>query len=477
LTPAAQLSSFAWRRPAIYAILSAYFLFFSWDRMKDRFAADDMMNMGIYFGLGPWRAFASQWLLWRGFYRPLGAAFYLPLHHWFGLNPVPFQIAIMLLLAFNAYLAFRLAEALGSSDLASGLAALAVSYHAGLSNLQYNIDMVYDILCFTFFIGALLFYIRIRSQGRLLRRGEIAAFLGLYCCALNAKEMAFTFPLVLAAYEWFYHQPVSGRAWLRGPGPVILAAVALDGIDLYGKTVGRDSLLANTAYRPVFSFARLMEFQQASLNDLLGYFGRPSAPGVLAIWILITYLAWRRDRPVLRFCWAYMLITPLPIEFLWGRTQGTLYIPLAGWAVFASVVFLDLVEAAARFLAAEPLLRNLGRAGVCGLLIAGGVLLWAQRMHYIKTKVVEPAAAQQGIQTWDVIQQLRAAQPHVRPQSRVIFLNDPFTDWDMTFIAQLWFHDRTVHVYNQRLQQMSPADVSRMDYIFDFQNGKLLQLK
>jgi len=474
--------------------------------MKDRFAADDMMNMGIYFGLGPWRAFASQWLLWRGFYRPLGAAFYLPLHHWFGLNPVPFQIAIMLLLAFNAYLAFRLAEALGSSDLASGLAALAVSYHAGLSNLQYNIDMVYDVLCFTFFIGALLFYVRIRSQGRLLRRGEIAVFLGLYVCALNAKEMAFTFPLVLAAYEWFYHRPVSGHAsplaadlaagrhaqlakpldrwwcpavsgWLRGPGPVILAAVALDGIDLYGKTVGRNSLLANAAYRPVFSFARLMEFQQASLNDLLGYFGRPSTPGVLAIWILITYLAWRRDRPVLRFCWAYMLITPLPIEFLSGRTQGTLYIPLAGWAVFASVVFLDLVEAAARFLAAEPLLRNLGRAGVCGLLIAGGVLLWAQRMDYIKTKVVEPAAAQQGIQTWDVIQQLRAAQPHVRPQSRVIFLNDPFTDWDMTFIAQLWFHDRTVHVYNQRLQHLSPADVSRMDYIFDFQDGKLLQLK
>ncbi|MBV8903914.1 MAG: hypothetical protein JOZ22_09790, partial [Acidobacteriia bacterium] len=76
----------------------------SWQRTGTYFAADDMMNLGNYFRLGPGRALASQFLPWRGYYRPAGAAFYLPLYHWFGLNPAPFQFTIMLLVALNAVL-------------------------------------------------------------------------------------------------------------------------------------------------------------------------------------------------------------------------------------------------------------------------------------------------------------------------------------------------------------------------------------
>src|SRR4051812_11225827 len=43
-------------------------------------------------------------------------------------------------------------------------------------------------------------------------------------------------------------------------------------------------------------------------------------------------LAFRRPRPVLRFCWAFLLIAPLPIEFLQGRGSASLYIPFIGWA-------------------------------------------------------------------------------------------------------------------------------------------------
>jgi hypothetical protein len=87
----------------------------------------------------------------------MGAAFYLPLFHRFGLNPLPFQIAVLLILAFNMFLAFRLALALAASRFVAGLAALLVAYHAGLPNLHYNVDMIYDVLCFTFFIGGFLF--------------------------------------------------------------------------------------------------------------------------------------------------------------------------------------------------------------------------------------------------------------------------------------------------------------------------------
>jgi hypothetical protein len=76
-----------------------------------------------------------------------------------------------------------------------------------------------------------------------------------------------------------------------------------------------------------------------------------------------------------------------------------------------------------------------------------------------------------------VIAQLRELHPRIPPHGQVVFLNDPFSDWDMTFIGTLWFADRTVHVYNQRLEQLSPAELARMDAVFDFQNGRLVKLK
>jgi hypothetical protein len=489
----------SWQQPVILAGLLAWFVALEWDRVSTYFAADDMMNLGTYFHLGAWGALKSQFLLWQGFYRPMGAAFYLPLFHWFGLNPMPFQIAILLLLAANIFLAFRLALALSSSHFVAGMAALLVAYHAGLPNLHYNVDMIYDVLCFTFFVGGLLLYVCIRRQDRLLRWPKITAFLLLYLCALNSKEMALTMPLVLLAYEWAYskaHVAVGQTlplvnigdslfsntlrqllAWLRAPGLLVVLTSALALISLYGKKFGVNPILNRPAYQPIFSLHRYVAFQRASLFELSGHLGSPTWRGVVLFWALVTYLAWRRPRPVLRFTWAYVLFTPLPIAFLTDRTQGCLYIPLVGWAIFAATIFFDIAGDAANFLSREPLLGRLGRGPILALLAAAGILLWTNHMRFLKATVVKPAAAVQGTLTASVIGQLRDLHPRVRPQSQVVFLNDPFSDWDMTFIGTLWFADRSIRVYNQRLEHLTPAELARMDAVFDFRDGKLVQLK
>jgi hypothetical protein len=480
----------------ILAALLTYFAAFEWDRVSTYFAADDMMNLGTYFLLGPWGALKSQFLLWQGFYRPMGAAFYLPLFHWFGLNPAPFQAAILLILGINILLAFRFAVALDASYFVAAVAALLVAYHAGLPNLHYNTDMIFDVLCFAFFIAGLLLYVSIRRR-RLLRGHEMAAFLLLYVCALNSKEMALIMPLVLLAYEGMYHNPLIGAAtaaaqfrvrepfpwirqalaWLRGPGLLVVFTAALALASLYGKKFGVHPMLDRPAYQPVFSLERYMAFQKASLFELSGQLFRPGWRGVLLFWVLVTYLAWRRPRPLLRFTWAYMLLTPMPIAFLTDRTQGCLYIPLVGWAIFAAAIFRDFAGAAADFLSREPVLGRLGRGPIFALLTAAGVVLWVNQMRILKTTVIKPAAAAQGIITAGVIAQLRELDPSVPPLSKVVFLNDPFSDWDITFIGTLWFADRSVHVYNQRLERLSPAELARMDAVFDFQNGRLVRLK
>jgi hypothetical protein len=456
---------------AIVAAVTIYSVLLGWERVHTYFAADDMMNMGRYFLLGPSKALAAQFLLWEGSYRPMGAAFYLPLYHWFGLHPAPFQAAIFAILAINAILLYWLAVTLGAGELAAGLAALVAAYPAGLGNLVYNTDMVYDVLCFLFFIGAVLVYARVREQGRRLGWKQAALFLLLYLCALNSKEMALTLPLVLAAYEWLCHRRET-RRWT-------LAAVtaAMAALSLYGKIFGDRPLLANPSYRPVFSLHRFFDFQRGSLHDLLAYFVTPGWLGVLLIWALVSFLAWRRNHPLLRFTWAWMLVTPLPIVFLPDRFQGCLYLPLAGWAIFAAVIFAALARALTNVLVNEPIFRRLGRNGVFALLIACAVLLWANRMRYLKAQVIRPAAAIQGALTKPVIGQLRALNARVKPGSQVVFLNDPFQDWDMTFIGALWFGDRSVHVYNQRTEHLSQGEIARMDHIFDFQGGKLVQLR
>ncbi|PWU09858.1 MAG: hypothetical protein C5B51_05420 [Terriglobia bacterium] len=466
-----------WLSPVLLVSLLTYFFAFSWDRVFMRFAADDMMNMGIYFRMGPWRALASQFLFWQNWYRPMGAAFYMPLHHWFGLNPMPFQAAIVGILAINLCLGFGLLRVLGCGRVAAGLASLITGYHAGLANLHYNIDMVYDVLCFLFFAGTLLCYVSIRSQKRSLRWPETALFLALYLCALNSKEMALTIPFVILSYEVIYHRPFRNlMQWLRGPGILVAATGVLAAVDFFGKRFGPDALMNNAAYQPVFSLQRWIDFQKGSLHDLLCYTNVTTA-GVILVWLLATFLAWRRDQPALRFAWAYMVLTPLPIAFLSDRFQGCLYIPLLGWAVLASMTFTDLAQSVSNYLAKAAVFRRAGAQRLFAIFVAAAVILWAREMTRLKASVVVPAAAQQGIETWDVIQQLQALHPHVQPNSKVVFLNDPFTDWDMTFIGMLWFHDRSVEVHNARLEHLAGADLNRMDYAFDFRDGKLVQLK
>ncbi len=476
------MNSNAWREQVTLGGVVGYLLLFNWDRLATHFAADDMMNMAIYYRLGFWRVFESQFAIWKGFYRPMGAAFYLPLYHWFGLNPQPFQAAIISLLAVNLFLEFRLAKALGCGGAVSCLAALTVSYHGGLTNLYYNIDMIYDVLCFTFFVGGLAYYIQIRGKGRLLKLGELAIYLALYIFALNSKEMALTMPAVLLVYELSYHRPARWGSteimkFVKGQArPAMLTAAPILPY-LYGKKFGLYPMMSNPEYRPVFSLHRLLDFQRASLYDLFAHLGTFAWPGVVAIWFIVTYLAWRRDRPVLRFSWACMLLTPLPIEFLNGRVQGCLYIPLAAWAIFTSVVLVDLACAASRFLSNEPLFRHLGYRGVFASLIMGVILLWVGQMRYLRGSLVDPAAAREGAQTWEVIQQLRVLHPQVRPFSKVLFTNDPFSDWDMTFIGMLWFRDGTIQIYNQRHQHLPMTEIAKMDSIFDFRDGKLVQVK
>jgi hypothetical protein len=471
-----------WYKLAGAALLVVYFIRLSRTTLGAHFAPDDAMNLAYYWHLPPWQQLLGPLMPWRPLYRPLAAWFLMPILHVFGMNPVAFRVGLLAILLIDAFLLYRLSKLLRCGERAAWLVALIACYHAGLANLYYNIAFVFDVLCGFFFVCALLYYVGLRERGVIPAWRQVALFLGLYLAALGAKEMAVTLPAVLLLYECFYRPPVPWRPrdlarWLRGPGRCIVASGCLTLVCVGSRVFGNGGLIHDAGYVPKLSMARVWAFQLRTFSDLLEkweFFGRA---GIVAIWVVMFYLAWRRPRPVLRFACLALLVVPLPIEFLIGRAGGCLYIPMMVFAMFVSVVFVDAADSAARVLAREPGFRVLSPARLSALLVAAGALYWAYHNADLKRRYVDPTTRDIAPQTWDAIQQLKALRPRVRPGSTVVFLNDPFGSWDMLFVAELQILDRTVDIRLNRKTPLTPEDVAKADYVFDYRDGRFVQVR
>jgi hypothetical protein len=191
----------------------------------------------------------------------------------------------------------------------------------------------------------------------------------------------------------------------------------------------------------------------------------------------VTYLAWRKRNSLLRFCWFFMLLAPLPIEFLEGRGQACLYIPLAGWAIFAAILLSDLSRSIAKYLQNHEILRRLGMRPCQALLLLFFMIPWFLRADDLHQRYVKAAISEMGPLTWETIQKLKELNPRVRPYSKVVFLHDPFDAWDMLFIAELYFRDRSISLHMQHFEKAPLQEVEKADCIIDYQNGRFVQLK
>jgi len=467
------------RTLAIFLSLGAYFAYFSRDALSVRFAPDDMMNLATYWRMKPLQLLLAQAMPWRPFYRPMGGLVYLALFRACGLNPAPYHAVLLVVLFANVCLTYRLARLLGAGQAVSWLAALAVCYHAGIGNLYYNTAFIYDSLCCLFYLGAFTYYLAVRRSNRTPGFRDAAIALLLYLCALNSKEMAVTFPVMALAYEWLFRRPgLKGPgAWLRPPARVVLPAAILALIFCYGHILRRGGLLEMPAYRPAFTFARLLDFQARALADLLMQ-PRPLDPSDQAVfWVILTYLAFRRDRPILQFCWCFFAIAPLPIEFLPGRAGACLAVPVVALAIFAAVTAIDLSRAVSGFLARERAFSRLGRPSLFVLVVAFAVFVWARHNADLQTRYIRSSMHELGQPTWQAIQQFAALHPAVARNASVVFLNDPFDGFDMEFIAELLLRDRTVIVRLQRKFPVSPEEFARAQRVFDYREGRLVQLR
>jgi hypothetical protein len=471
-----------WRIPAAGALLAAYFAWFARTTLRVHFAPDDMMNLAHYWRLPLWERILGPLMFWRPLYRPVAGWFLLPILQGFGLNPVAFRVGLLAFLLASAFLVYRLSRLLHCGERAALLVALVACYHVGLNNLYYNIAFIFDVLCGFFFVATLLYYVSIRERGAVPGWRQVGLFLALYLAALGSKEMAATLPAVLLLYEWYYRPPVPWRPkelarWLLGPGRCMVASGCLTLVCMGGRVLGEHGLMQDAGYVPKLSMARVWDFQIRCFADLFEKWQYFERTDVVVMWVLMFYLAWRRKRPVLRFAFLCLLVTPLPIEFLIGRAEGCLYIPMLAWAIFMSVVFVDIADGVAGFLARDPGFRRAGPVWLSAALVAAGALYWAYRNDSLKRQFVDPATVDFAPETWRAIQQLKALRLHPQPRSTVVFLNDPVGGFEMSFIAELEFLDRTVTIRLNQKTPMTPQEIASAGCVIDYRDGRLVRVR
>jgi hypothetical protein len=422
-----------WEGLAFAAGIAAYFLWAGGHGIWAYFTGDDLMNL-----YGAWMKPAPELLADNVLYftatRPLGALFYRTAYAIGGFHPLLFRLGCYALLIGNLYILYRFARNLTGSFEVGVLAALMGAYHARFVDLYCSTGTAYDLLCFAFYFGALALYVRVRSRGAALEGRRLALFLGLYILALDSKELAVTLPAVALAYEWLYRRPRSFRA--------IAWALVLTVPFLVHTIFGAPEFKGQPYYTPVFTPARYFETWAGYLDLMFYKPGLFGASMVTALGALAALVAWLWRGPHLKFCFLLVVVSMLPLAFIPARGMYAMYVPWAGWAIYAAVVLVGCRDALLRLLRRPEL--SASTAARVGL--AAVVLVALVRAHRVQRTWTVPCrvGSQQTFQA--LTNRLDALGKRPAPGSRILLVNEPFHDYTMEFFTRLYFRDRTLQV-------------------------------
>lgn len=452
--------------------IAAYFALLTWPALGMHFAPDDMQNMYRYWSSGVWRMLEANLIFVTSYYRPMGGLFYMPIYKLFGFDPLPYRVVLYAMLWVNVWLLYCLARRITLSRETAAFATLFGCFHGSVAGVYMSNAMIYEVACFTFFIGALLYYVRIRRSGLLLAWRQIAVLCVLFAGALNSKEMAVVLPAVLVVYELVF------RGWRRPSLRVmmpLLVTGAMAAAYMGGKLFGKESLTKVQGYRPEYSIDRFLETSSTYAGYLLLSDKPLSDEATNAFWIVLAVLALVLRRKSMMFGVAFAFLAYLPLNFVEARQGFVLYIPLLGFAIYAA----DFVSAVLDYAQRWTRLSEGHRAEVAAMLFVV-CLVSLGIVHGQKSSDETEGMRHAQDATWNVIQEFKRVHPRVRPGAAVLLADSPIeNDWDIYFIAKLFFDDRTLRASWVRSKNpVAYGDAhDHFDHELRFEGNRLIQVR
>jgi hypothetical protein len=433
---------------AVALAIFVYYWFFARGALSAFFAPDDPFNIGVYWRRG---LLASLWdnvKFWNSAYRPMGALFYLPLYDAFGLNPLPYRIAILALIAVNIYLSYRVVELVTKSQPVAALTAVLVTAHASMVALYYYTSLIYDVMAYFFTLLMLFVYIRVRSSGRELTWMQSVAVALLCVAGLNSKEIAAVGAGWLLAYELLFQRPWKLRL------PIALIAITL--VSAAGKVLGPNALAKQGGYLLDLSLHRYFVNNEIYVSEFFYSEYFTTSRKLLIAWAILTIVCAVARKRELWWAWFLVSTVTLPVSFTIQHRNGpSLYLPLFAFALMISLLAVGFFKPPALAWAA---------AGLVAILCA------QQTVHYWRERTADYIDFQRP--TWSAITQVRDLGSRPPPHSRVLFLKDPFRDWDTYFIAELVWNDHSLDI---RLADKlgAPPQFDDYDWILTFEGQNL----
>jgi hypothetical protein len=463
----------------LIVIAFGWLLLFAHNGLRAPFSGDDLMNLHGYLSRSPASLVVDNLHYWSTSYRPLGGLFYVALYRWFGFDPLPFRVVCFGLLALNLALLWRFALRLSGSREVAFLALLLAGYHAWFVDLYYSSGTVYDLLCYSFYLGAFNLYLGVRAQGLALAWRHLGIMTALYVCALNAKEMAVSLPVLLAVYEVIYHGRAlrgSGLHWLWREGRGVLVTGLLTIPYVIGKLTAEGSLVENPAYRLTISPSHYLHTFHLYLNPLL--YQEHVFHDANTIQLLLAMLGialWQRSRPLL-FAWCFLLASLLPVAFMAHYAAFFLYLPMAGWSLYGAALLVISRRLLVRLLVRPARLQAgwVQMVSVAALpIVLSSFLAPHHRQESAKTlrsfENFQPPSRR-------LADELIALQPSLPRGARVLFIGHPFAkdEYFLLFLTRLLYRDMSITVEDAPVGHGPRTGRGHYDAVFTFQQGRLV---
>ena len=299
-------------RPVLlFVVIAALFLIANRGAYKGYFGDDEFDNLALTRAIGP--GDAVKGLLSPRYYennfRPVGHLFYRALAATSGLHFSPYISTLHLLHLANVVLLWLILRRLALPFWAAAAALVFFAFHMAVFDIYWRPEYVYDLLCGTFCLAALFFWLDDRWILSLLA----------FWLAYRSKEIAVMLPAALAAYEFL----LGKRRWLR--------LAPFFAISLW---FGVQGLLVATHLNSAYS----MHLHPADVTkSLLFYSSRvflvPAVAALLLLAIPPLVAIFTRDR-VLWFGLIAFAALLTPMLLLSERLSGAyLYVPLIGLSI------------------------------------------------------------------------------------------------------------------------------------------------
>jgi hypothetical protein len=471
-------SATKWDRLLLWAAgmaLFVRFVFLVRGGLTSWFDDDDLMNLTTYW-LSSWPALLKANLVfWSSFYRPAGGLFYRTLYGLWGFHPLPFHIAVLVLLSIDfALLALTVWQLTGSRwGVLLALAVLGINPAFGFA--YFNMGNIYDILAYVFFWCAFSFYVYLRRAGRLPGWGAMALLFGLFVLALNAKEISVSLPLAVGLYEILWHSPANWRVaelwrWITREGRFAAIGALADLAYVIGKAQGSNSLWLKGPYHPHYSAAAYLESLSHYVSQLIYYPVTISAAQAAGLLLAMLVVAVALRRHCLLWAVGFIAVGVLPLAFIPGRGGAGYLVPSVGWAVYLGG-FLDWLGES---IGGRRLWLRWAVQGILVGVLAVKLAPWQRASIELHAKVTHEM--QNRYRRY--MEQIRALIPSPRKGARILLLSDAEgrDDYDAAFVICLYYGDPKLEVTRMTLwnEHNVQVDPSSYDFVLDWTDNRFV---